>query len=67
MPDYDFNNEMTSWACGKNVEYEMCWGESDEGCDENKGNRGAGAAKNPDTGNNNSLTTLYMRYYDASK
>ena len=65
MHDEDWNNRMTSWACGKNVSYQFCEGEEDQGCDGEDGESGGGMARNPRSAKDDELTTLKLRYLDS--
>ena len=66
MHDYDFDDVMQSWYCGKNVSYDFCHHDPDDEClTQDRGEFGAGSARNPDIGDHNELTTLRLHKYDA--
>ena len=48
MADYDWVNVSNSWWCGKQVQYNFCFNETDEVCYDNQGNMGAGNGRNTD-------------------
>lgn len=64
MKDYDFNDDMSSWHCGKGVEYDFCKNNPGDDCTGKKVNAGAGTASCHDIGHDNDLTTLYMYPYN---
>ena len=45
MRDYNFNDKVSSWYCGKHVKYDFCRNAPGSNCDGGNGDRGAGAAK----------------------
>ena len=66
MSDYNFHDQMSSWWCGKNVSYDLCVNTSGT-CAKDKGISGAGNARSPQAGHNDSLDHVIMRHYDASE
>ena len=67
MHDYDFNDTVSSWYCGKDIAYDFCNDDPNDDCSHMNGQSGAGTARNPDTGHGDSLTTLKLRPYDSAK
>lgn len=65
MKDYDFNDDMSSWHCGKNVEYDFCKNNPDDDCTGDNHTAGAGSASCHSVGREDSLTTLFMYPYDS--
>ena len=45
MRNYNFDDKVSSWYCGKYVEYDFCRNAPGSSCDGGNGDRGAGAAK----------------------
>ena len=45
MRDYNFNDKVSSWYCGKSVKYDFCRNAPGSSCDGGNGDSGAGAAK----------------------
>lgn len=56
---------MSSWICGKNVQAQFCNGVIADDCLNDNGVTEAGAAMSPQTGMNDTMTTLKMQKYDA--
>jgi len=63
VADY-WNDAMSSWICGKNVEYWFCDNLPNDDCRNGHGESGAGAAYNPIVGHNDGMTSLKMYSYD---
>ena len=63
MRDYDFNDKVTSWYCGKNVAYDFC--DDSTNCEFFLGNRGAGNVKSPYIKRNDAISVVYLSEYDA--
>ena len=59
-----FNDEMSSWYCGKNIAFDFCKNNPGDDCSGDNGNTGAGNSRSVQIGNNDSLTTLRGRPYD---
>ena len=64
--DDTWENRLSSYWCGKNVEYDFCHNYYGT-CDGKKGMSGAGNVKNPKIGYNDHADRLKMRYYDATE
>ena len=68
MHDYDFNDSVDSWYCGKKIAYNFCSEfEGDDCSTASNGNSGAGTARAPSMGNGDELTTLLIWPYDGAK
>ena len=65
MRDYGFDDVMSSYTCGKNVQYDICDDPTTEECTSMHGDMGAGTAYNSWIGNDDHMTILLMRPYDA--
>jgi len=59
-----WNDKMTSWICGKSVEYWFCDEEPSLDCRNGHGELGAGPAYNPAVGHNDKMTTIKLYPYD---
>ena len=66
MYDYDFNDTVSSWYCGKSIQYDFCKDKPEDDCTHMNGQKGAGTARNPQMGHNDSLSTLKLRPYDGA-
>ena len=66
MRNYDMDNAMSSWYCGKGVSYEFCDDAVDDDCTEDHGNSGAGNARTTFTRPDDNLTTLKLKLYDSA-
>ena len=67
MHDYDFNDTVDSWYCGKNIAYDFCDDNVSEDCSHGNGESGAGTSRNPETGHGDDLTGLILGPYDSAK
>lgn len=61
----DMQDAMSSWWCGKSVSYDFC-NNTASSCTQGNGMTGAGHARSPNAGHNDSVSRVNMRYYDAS-
>ena len=62
--DHGFNNNMSSWWCGKDIAYDFCDGRPGTNCQAAHGTSGAGSIKNSNAHQfNNELTTMYLYSY----
>ena len=66
MRDYHFNDLMRSYACGKDVQYNMCNLAPDKDCYDLHGDTGAGTAYDSKIVQGDYMTTLKMRPYSAA-
>ena len=66
MRDYGFDDVMSSYTCGKNVQYDICDDPTDAECTNMHGDMGAGTAYDSWVGNDDTMTELLMRPYDAA-
>lgn len=57
---------MSSWYCGKKVEYDFCVNEPDDDCWNGNGEHGAGTHAQPQVGKNDSYDTLKLSLYDPT-
>lgn len=61
-----FDDVMTSYWCGNNVEYDFCNDPQGSDCSGHNGQKGA-AARSTKTGQDNKLSWAVLRPYDAQK
>ena len=67
MRDYGFDENMSSYACGKSVQYDICDNPTIEECTNMYGNMGAGTSYDSWVlGDDNTMTSLLMRPYDPT-
>ena len=65
MPDYDFDDVMSSWICGASLAYEFCWGHPVMACNNGWGWWGAGSSRDPLFADyENEMTTLNISSFD---
>ena len=65
VKDNGFNDEMTSWWCGKDIAYNFCNDNPGDDCNNGHGSLGAGSQQDSNVGDlNDKLTTLYLYEYD---
>lgn len=61
------HDNITSWSCGMNVKYDLCYDYPDMDCWNGHGEHGAGTHTNYFMGGNDKLDTLRLQYYDSAK
>ena len=65
LAEYNFDKEISSWWCGKDVQYVFC---DSEACGGGAGDRqsGAGNINNPESGHDNLIKFVELKPYDAA-
>ena len=61
-----FTNNVESWSCGKNVQYDFCYLVQDQ-CNGVTAESGAGTVKNAVLGTPNMIGKVMLTYYDAAE
>ena len=63
--DYDSNEKMSSYICGKNVSAQFCMGDLDKDCLNGSTISAAGNTRNPAVRPNDELTGVWLYPYDT--
>lgn len=66
MPTYNINDEVSSYECGRDVEYKLCDDNDNYDCYDLRGHFGAGAIRSTSFSHteNDKLTVLKLSKYD---
>ena len=63
---FGWNNEMSSWKCGKKVSAHFCFDKA-QNCEWSDSESGAGWSYNPRVGVNDSMSSLILSHYNPKK